>query len=150
MRIVLIFCELRRTSVIFWDNLNENHSQYTLINVSNSLINPLHYIYTVPHTVYLYRTINLLSSIEIFNWLPVLCEFIMQLQFSTEINMLTKTFNVVLVATNLDIPESTPISESHWLLTAEEVQAVSASFIAAVYSQWSGNIMLNIRSDITE
>ena len=64
--------------------------------------------------------------------------------------MLTKTFNVVLVATNRDAPNSAPISESHWLLTAEEVQAVSASFIAAVYSQWSGNIMLNIRSDIAE
>ena len=56
-------------------------------------------------------------------------------------------FNVVLVATDLDAPDNIPMSEAHYGLTADEVQSVSAAFIAKVYSETGrGNMVFHMRS----
>ena len=56
-------------------------------------------------------------------------------------------FNVVLVATDPDSPDNIPMSEAHWELTADEVQSVSAAFIAKVYRETGrGNMVFHMRS----
>lgn len=56
-------------------------------------------------------------------------------------------FNVVLVATDPDSPDNIPMSEAHWELTAEEVQSVSAAFIAKVHSETGrGNMVFHMRA----
>ena len=56
-------------------------------------------------------------------------------------------FNVVLVATDPDSPDNIPMSETHYGLTAEEVQSVSAAFIAKVHSETGrGNMVFHMRS----
>lgn len=51
-------------------------------------------------------------------------------------------FNVVLVATDPDSPDNIPMSEAHWELTAEEVQSVSAAFIAKMLSETGRGTMV--------
>ena len=57
----------------------------------------------------------------------------------------TPVFSIALIATDPDAPESTPISEAHWELTAQEAQSVSAAFVARVYSQTGrGNMVFHV------